>query len=173
MEAVLTRKHTTGFSHVDFITKFCCHTRWKKANSKDEREQGLEKRLLISTCAAFSASTLYSSFGILRGTIAKGAHCLSEHIQLGWSAATSPGIACSDSYHSGNLSPEHQITHCKCCKVMLASGSWEDHSDLLWLVPHILSLQLAHQNPLTAGSADSWDPAGQETLCPLNKTNDH
>lgn len=65
---------------------------------------------------------------------------LSESIQLGWSAATGTGIACSVSYHSGNLSPEHQITHCKCCKVMIRSGSWEDHSDLLWLVAHILSL---------------------------------
>lgn len=171
MEAVLTRKHTTGFFHVDLITKFCCHTTWKKASSKDERGQGLEV-INLYMCPILCLHPLFSP-AILRGTIAKGAHCLSEHIQLGWSAATSPGIACSDTYHSGNLSPEHQITHSKCCKVMVSSGSWEDHSDLLWLVPHILPLQLAHHSPLTAGSADSWDSTGQETLCLLNKTSGH
>lgn len=108
----------------------------KKDNSKDKREQRLEKRLLIPSLPPPS----FFSPPVLRGTITKGACCLSESIQLGWSAATGTGIACSGSYHSGNLSPEHQITHCKCCKVMVTTGSWEDHSDLLWLVAHILSL---------------------------------
>lgn len=89
-------------------------------------------------CPLLSLHTLFSP-PYLMGNYSQRS-MLSESIQLGWSAATGTGIACSVSYHSGNLSPEHQITHCKCCKVMIRSGSWEDHSDLLWLVAHILSL---------------------------------